>query len=103
MSAMPVRSLEQRREALVHANEIRSARKTLKLDVKAKRVSMADVLLAPPAEVASMKVGELLRSVPQFGPVKTDKWLRRRMISPSKTFGGMTERQRGELASDLRT
>jgi hypothetical protein len=93
----PDRTLEQRRDALVRANEARSARARLKVDVKARRVSAADVIADPPELIEGMKVVELLLAVPKVGRVRVDKRLRVAGISPSKTVGGLTGRQRLEL------
>ena len=49
-----------------------------------------------------MKVFDLLISVPKFGRVKANKILQTCRISPSKTLGGMSDRQRGEIVSLLR-
>lgn len=96
----PVRSLQQRRDALAKGNEHRTHRKELKEDVKAGRTALVDVLLEPiPAWMQTMKVRDLLRAVPKVGPVKADKVLRRARISASKTVGGLSERQRTELVS----
>jgi hypothetical protein len=93
----PDRSLRQRQDALRKANEIRTQRAVLKRDVTARRVSARDVLLEPPEFVETMKVYALLLAVPKAGRVKVDKALRRCGVSPSKTVGGLSERQREEL------
>ena len=47
------------------------------------------------------KVADLLLAVPKHGPVKVDKLLRRCRIAPAKTIGGLSQRQREELAALL--
>lgn len=47
------------------------------------------------------KVADLLLAVPRHGPVKVDKLLRRCRIAPTKTIGGLSQRQRDELAALL--
>jgi hypothetical protein len=101
MMAAPQRSLQQRRAALEHANEIRSFRAQLKKDVKAGRTDVVLLLLSNEPKLQTMKVFELVKSAPRMGHYKTDRILRRLEISPSKTIGGMTERQRRELAARL--
>lgn len=101
-SSAPERSLVQRREALQRANEIRSRRARLKLDLKAQRVSIHSLLADPPEYVETAKVHELLMAVPKYGRVKVQKVLNQCRISPSKTIGGLSERQRTELVSLLR-
>ena len=94
---IPDRSLSQRMEALQHANEVRSARAKLKRDLKARRVQIFDVLEAPPECVDTMKVLDLVLAAPKYGRVKATKALRSCQISPSKTVGGLSSRQRSEL------
>ena len=43
----------------------------------------------------------MLLAVPKYGRVKANKVLQQCRISPSKTVGGLSERQRGELVSLL--
>jgi hypothetical protein len=100
MSA-PNRSLEQRMTALEHANEIRMARAQLKRELKAGRVTIHALIATPPEYLETAKVFDLLMAVPKYGRVKVNKILTRCQIMPSKTIGGLTERQRGELGQAL--
>jgi ribosomal protein S13 len=43
----------------------------------------------------------MLRAVPGYGPVKANKILKQCRIAPSKTIGGLSERQRDELIAHL--
>ena len=97
----PDRTLLQRMRALEIANDTRSRRARLKRDIKAGRVSVVDVLVAPPVCVGTMKVFDLLLATPKHGRVKVNKILLRCRISPSKTIGGLSERQRLELVDEL--
>jgi hypothetical protein len=101
-SAAPERSLHQRMDALQRANEIRSQRAQLKRDLKAGRHSIHALLLNPPEYVETAKVFDMLLAVPKYGRVKVNKILAYCRISPSKTIGGLSERQRSELVSLLR-
>jgi hypothetical protein len=101
-SAAPERSLIQRMEALQRANRIRTRRAQLKKDLKAGRVSIHSLLLEPPEFVQTAKVFDMLLAVPKYGRVKVNKVLQQCRISPSKTIGGLSERQRSELVSMLR-
>ena len=101
-TAAPERSLVQRMEALQRANEIRTKRARLKKDLKGGRFSIHQLLLEPPEYVETAKVVDMLLAVPKYGRVKVDKILRTCKISPSKTVGGLSERQRNELVSMLR-
>jgi hypothetical protein len=98
----PERSLNQRMDALARANEIRTARARLKRDLKAGRSSIHQLLLDPPEYLETAKVFDMLLAVPKYGRVKVNKMLLSCRISPSKTIGGLSERQRAELVSLLR-
>ena len=93
----PVRSLDQRMEALKRANEIRVRRAKLKKDLKDGRVHIKTVLQNPPEYVGTAKVFDILMAVPKFGRVKAARVLNQCRISQSKTVGGLSERQRAEL------
>jgi hypothetical protein len=95
----PDRSLEQRREALVNANATRSRRAVLKRDMKAGRVSVLDLIEDPPDYILTMKLLDLLLAAPTVGRVKALSLLKRCDISPVKTLGGLTYRQRDELTA----
>ena len=101
-SAAPERSLIQRMDALQRANEIRTRRAKLKKDLKAGRVSIHTLLMDPPEYLQTAKVFDMLLAVPKYGRVKVNKVLQQCRISPSKTIGGLSERQRSELVSMLR-
>ena len=93
----PERSLGQRMNALGKANEVRSSRAALKADLKRGAVSIRDVLAAPPEFLLTAKVVDLLMAAPKCGRVKSAKIMEQCRISPSKTIGGLSERQRTEL------
>src|SRR5688572_3395944 len=101
-SAAPERSLVQRMDALQRANEIRTRRAQLKRDLKGGRVTIHDLLLNPPEYLETAKVFDMLLAVPKYGRVKVNKILVTWRISPSKTIGGLSERQRNELVGLLR-
>ncbi|CAA9469820.1 MAG: hypothetical protein AVDCRST_MAG53-1186 [uncultured Solirubrobacteraceae bacterium] len=98
----PERSIKQRRDALEVANEVRSRRATLKKELKAGRVSIHSLLQDPPAYVLTAKVFDILMAVPKYGRVKANKVIVACRISPSKTIGGLSQRQRDELIASLR-
>ncbi len=91
----------QKPEALERANHIRTQRARLKLDLRSGRVSIHRILLDPPDYLLTAKVADLLLALPRFGRVKVNKLLRQCRISPSKTFGGLSPRQRDELVKLL--
>src|SRR5215212_6301228 len=96
-SQAPLRSLDQRMEALRRANEVRVERARLKKDLKVGDVTIEDVLLNPPDYLLTAKVFDMLVAVPKFGRVKATRFLNQCRISQSKTVGGLSERQRSEL------
>src|SRR3954447_11074362 len=98
----PERSLNQRMDALKRANDIRTRRARLKRDLKAGRTSIHGLLLDPPEFLQTAKVFDLLLAVPKYGRVKVNRILTQCRISPSKTVGGLSERQRNELVTFLR-
>lgn len=100
MSA-PDRSLDQRRAALQVANEIRTKRANLKKELKAGHGSVVSVILEPPEWVETMHLRDLLMSAPKLGRVKVNRILTQCRISPSKTIGGLSERQRQAIGSYL--
>jgi hypothetical protein len=98
----PERSLIQRMEALQRANAIRTQRAQLKRDLKAGRQPIHELLLEPPRYLETAKVFDLLLAVPKYGRVKVNKILSQCRISPSKTIGGLSQRQRTELVDFMR-
>ena len=93
----PVRSLDQRMEALKRANDIRVKRAQLKKDLKNGKVQIDEILDDPPEYVSTAKVFDMLMAVPKFGRVKAARFLNQCRISQSKTVGGLSDRQRAEL------
>jgi hypothetical protein len=101
-STAPERSLTQRMTALQRANDVRTKRAKLKRDLRTGKASSQALLLSPPEYLLTAKVSDLLLSVPKYGKVKVNKILAQCRISPSKTIGGLSARQRAELVSYLR-
>jgi S13-like protein len=93
----PVRSLDQRMEALKRANDIRVRRAQLKKDLKSGGAQIQEILRDPPEFVSTAKVFDMLLAVPKFGRVKAARFLNLCRISQSKTVGGLSDRQRAEL------
>ena len=100
--AAPERSLVQRMDALQRANDIRTRRAQLKRDLKAGRQPIHELLLDPPSYLETAKVFDLMLAVPKYGRVKVNKILSMCRISPSKTIGGLSQRQRTELVDMMR-
>ena len=66
------------------------------------KVKIEKLLLDPPDYVLSAKAFDMILAVPKYGRVKANKILTQCRISPSKTIGGLSERQRAELVQFLR-
>lgn len=93
----PDRSYDQRIEGLRRANAVRTWRAETKRDLKQRTQSPIRLLVDPPAQAQTMKVIDLLIAIPKVGRVKANKMLSRARVSPSKTLGGLSDRQRQEL------
>jgi len=98
----PERSLTQRLDALDRANIVRTKRMKLKRDLKGRRTTLQALIQTPPDYILSMKLFDLVLAAPKYGRVKTNKVLTQCRIAPSKTIGGLTERQRNEICRLLR-
>lgn len=99
---IPERSLTQRMDALASANDIRIFRAKLKRELKEGHKDICALIENPPEKIKTMKVFDLLLSVPKLGRVKVNKMLNVCRLSSSKTVGGMSDRQRNELLVFLR-
>ena len=74
----------------------------MKRDLKAGKVKVEVILRDPPDYVMSAKAFDMIMAVPKYGRVKANKVLTQCRISPSKTIGGLSARQRAELVTQLR-
>ena len=102
-SAVPRRTDQQRSEALVRANEVRSARRHLKEQLKQGEVKLAPLIADCPLFLATARINELLLALPRYGPGKVGRLLSACRVNPSKTIAGLTARQRRELVEALTT
>ncbi len=78
--------------------EIRSLRAQLKRDLKAGKVTIGAVLVDPPPYLETAKVLDMALALPKVGSVKAIKILSSCRVSPSKTFGGLSDRKRAEAS-----
>ncbi len=97
LNIAPARSLDQRMDALRRANQVRSDRARLKVDLKRGTVTIASVLREPPGYLLTAKVIDVLMAAPKCGRVKSARIMDQCRVSPSKTVGGLSDRQRTEL------
>ena len=97
LNVAPARSLDQRMDALRRANQVRSERARLKVGLKRGTVTIASVLREPPEYLLTAKVIDVLMAAPKCGRVKSARIMDQCRVSPSKTVGGLSDRQRTEL------
>jgi hypothetical protein len=88
--------------ALRQANEIRIGRARLKRELASGRARIDDILAQPPEFAQTAKVYDLLLALPKVGPAKAARSLAQCRIAPSKTVGGLSDRQRHELIGFFR-
>lgn len=101
MIQAPTRTQDQRMAALLRANDIRVRRAAVKRSIRQGDVSIVDVIAAPSDCVYTAKVMEMLLAVPRMGSVRAVRFMNSHRVSQSKTVGGLSDRQRGELVKAL--
>jgi len=92
---------DQHLRALRHANRVRLARASLKREVAAGELAVAEVVLACPWQAHSMEVGDLLMSQKRWGDARCRRLLLSIGVPENKQVGTLTERQRLALARAL--
>jgi hypothetical protein len=93
----------QSMKALARGNEVRLARGTLKRKIKAGETPCSEVLKEHPvpADLATMRVEELLDSVPRLQTTIIHSWLHSIPIKLTANLGDLTYRKRRILADLL--
>jgi hypothetical protein len=100
--ALPNLSEADRKKALEKAAAARQARAKLRAEIKAGKVSFADVMKkSGDPIVARMKVSTLLESLPGYGKAKAAKIMDDLGISDSRRVQGLGARQREMLMERL--
>lgn len=109
----PTRDHGQRMDALARANSVRSGRARLKralhddttglLIVRVVNApeSVADEYGIPAGGMLTMPLFPALLATRKLGRVKVNRLLAAERISPSKTLGGLTDRQRDAITAAL--
>lgn len=69
--------MDQRMEALIRANEVRTARAELKRELARGERKLFPLLLDPPPCIANARLEEILEAVPTLGKKKTRRVLAR--------------------------
>ncbi len=98
--ALPIdstRLLERRMSALRQANQVRGSRAKLKQDLREGTARLEQTLATSADYLATAEVFDLLVAVPKIGPVNAAHLLTIARISPSKTVGALSGRQRARL------
>jgi hypothetical protein len=91
----------QRRAALERANDVRAHRAELKRALKARTVTLDEVLDGDDPMIASMRTFDLLIAVPGLGHFKVMNAMKAAHITPPRPFGSVTRRERRLLYEHL--
>lgn len=91
------RQLQQRRDALKRANEIRSTRKQMKSRLKQHQLTVHELLDS--AEVQTWKVFDLLKRQPKWGPIRTRTVMGALRMRESVRVGDLSKRRRRDLVA----
>ncbi|MDO4243568.1 MAG: integration host factor, actinobacterial type [Actinomyces sp.] len=96
---VPALTAGQRREGSRRAVAARARRARVRRDLKAGRVTLAEVLETAGDDPAleRMRVRDLLLALPRVGPTTANRVLDETGIADSRRLRGLSERQRGEL------
>jgi len=100
--ALPTLSLEEKRNALKKAQEVRSKRAQIRENLKNGKTTICEVLDNISDDVvAKMRVVYLLESLPRIGKVKTKKIMTDIGIDETRRIQGLGNRQRQALIERL--
>lgn len=96
---VPERTAEQRSKALLKANEIRCLRAAMKRGLTPEHA--VTLIAKPPPWLRTMRLELLLVALPWWGRTRVARLLVRCQISPAKTIGGLSTRQRRAVVAEL--
>ncbi|MBQ1251556.1 MAG: integration host factor [Firmicutes bacterium] len=99
--AVPNLSVEQRADALAKAQEMRTKRMELRKELKAGKVTLAEVLKREDEIVTRMKVKYLLESLPNVGKITAAALMEEIGINESRRVQGLGKRQLALLLEKL--
>lgn len=100
--SIPKLSDKERAKALAKAQQIRSQRMEVRQQLKAGKLSIADVLADADNEVyAKMRVKYLLESLPQVGKITAAKIMEEIGIDEARRVQGLGTRQKSALLEKL--
>lgn len=103
MNVIPVRTPEQRAEALAKALATRQARASLRQDIKERRVTGVEVIEGATDNPlwATLRVSWLLEALPGVGPIRAERLMGDLGIASSRRIQGLGDRQRTALLAHL--
>lgn len=100
--ALPKLTLDEKRKALMKAQDMRSQRAKLREKLKSGELTLRAVLANSDDEViARMRVSYLLQSLPQVGKVTSDRIMNEIGIHENRRVQGLGKRQIEELLKRL--
>jgi hypothetical protein len=101
--ALPTLTAEQQSAALAKAFAVRSARASVLASVKTGGTTMPQVLASAKTDpvVGKIRVVQLLKAVPGFGPARATALMERAGIAANRRVAGLGERQRATLLEAL--
>ena len=95
---LPQLTLEEKKQDLKKAQQVRSQRAKIRQDLKAGRTGIREVLEQTDSDVvAKMRVAYLLESLPRIGKVRTRKIMNEIGIDETRRVQGLGSRQRQAL------
>ena len=95
---LPKLTLEEKKQALKKAQQVRSQRAKIRQDLKAGRTGIREVLEQMDNDVvAKMRVAYLLESLPRIGKVRTRKIMNEIGIDETRRVQGLGSRQKQAL------
>jgi hypothetical protein len=77
---------------------VRRQRAALKRYLRSGETSIGEVLCDPPEFAATARLSDLLLAVPGYGEARVRHLLEKSRISPMRTVGALSRRQREELS-----
>mgnify|MGYP000890050422 FL=1 len=95
---LPKLTLEEKKQALKKAQQVRSERAKIRQDLKAGRTGIREILEQVDNDVvAKMRVAYLLESLPRIGKVRTRKIMNEIGIDETRRIQGLGSRQKQAL------
>lgn len=92
---------EQRARALSRANEVRTARKEIKEQLATRELELVELITAPPEEVESAKLGDVLEWMPGIGRSRVKKILAETGVGPGVLMGHLSDVTRTRICARL--